>query len=235
MSTTNIYLILKEDYTFTACFASASPENNVACLTEEKTYPVIYCYSEPRGDNACRMVVCNNREELLFALNKSGRYYQTIHKLWEYDWKNSKNYLLRAWEEVRQWYFYEHIGDYMCSVTYQELAEKPDMLAYWANIRYPKLELTEEEAAALTVGYGNTLLLGVDGEIYIDDYGAMCQTDILELGEKAISDICYQIEENNGNVELCKERERIVRGVLYRLTGKCEYCDCVFEEYPIPF
>ena len=169
------------------------------------------------------MEVCHNRGELLFALNKSGRNYQTIHKLWEYDWKTTKNYSLGAWEEVRLWYLSDHLDDYMCTSAYCELAKNPGMLVYWATIRYPELVLTEEEAAALMVGYGNTLLLGVDGEIYIDDYGAICQTDILELGQKAIERVHYQLEEMNGDIVRCREIECIAKGVLFRLTHKSEY------------
>ena len=212
----NIYLTIHEDYTFSVCFSSQVPNVNAYYLTEEKEYPVVLCVQSLESGNH-RMLLCHDREELSFELNRSGKYYYQIHKLWDYDYLTSKNSIPAEWEEQRLQHFVEYQNEYMSRNGYCSLDQNPEILVYWSKIHCPHLHLTEDEAQTLVTGFGNTLLIGNDGNLYIDDYGAICPVNIVKLVMCQLNNFSYKIDTLNEDIALYNTMSLTAHNILNRL------------------
>lgn len=230
----NVYLIPKEDYTFAVCFAPKAPEDEAILLSEEKEYPVVYCYQEPFED--CKMVICHNREELTIALSNSSKYYHTIHKLWDYDWRTYKSCLFDAWNASRGEYYYLHGEDIVLATSCQMLKESPDLLVYWADIHCPDIHLTWEEACDILESYNHPILLGVDGNIYVKDCYGLLKFDLQDLLQHAIWATDNEIDCVGDTIRYHIARKDVIEGVWKRLRPDIysPYPNSEDEE-PIPF
>lgn len=212
----NVYLIIHQDYTYSVCFATEIPNSNAYFLTEEKEYPVVYCVQSLES-GTYRILLCHNREELSFEINRSGKYYDQIHKLWDYDHHASINTMYAEWEEQRLQHFVEYQAEYMSRTGYCSLDQNPDILVYWAQVHYPQLQLTAKESEALLTGFCNTLLIGNDGTLYIDDYGAICSVNIIELIMRQLNNFSYKIDTLHENIAFYNTMSLTTHKVLNRL------------------
>lgn len=212
----NVYLVFHKNHTYSVYFATEAPNSNAFLLTEEKEYPVVYCFQSLES-GTYQMMLCHNREELSFELNKSGKYYYQIHKLWDYDYHTSKNTMLAEWEEQRLQHFVEYQADYMFRTGYCSLDQNPEILVYWSKIHCPHLHLTEDEAQTLVTGFGNTLLIGNDGNLYIDDYGAICPVNIVKLVMCQLNNFSYKIDTLNEDIALYNTMSLTAHNILNRL------------------
>ena len=174
----NVYLIIHEDYTYSVCFSPIHPIENAIFLTAEKDYPVVYCYVESKGTESSKMVVCHDREELAFELNRSGKYYKLIQLLWDYNWKSSKNPLMGAWEDARDRYLWEHDYEYMSTTSYCEIDKHPEILSYWFASRPPYVAPSEKVIEWLMEEFQNRLCLGADGILYEEQEGEIFSLDL---------------------------------------------------------
>ena len=83
----NVYLIPHNDGTYEACIDSVAPTDEAVALTREGKYPVLYCYCrlDSNGSSIYEATECTNRDELMDALNFSGRAWHTVRWLWDFD------------------------------------------------------------------------------------------------------------------------------------------------------
>ena len=83
----NVYLIPHNDGTYEACIDSVAPTDEAVALTREGKYPVLYCYCrlDSNGSSVYEATECTNRDELMDALNFSGRAWHTVRWLWDFD------------------------------------------------------------------------------------------------------------------------------------------------------
>lgn len=83
----NIYLVPHDDGTYEACIDYVAPTDEAVMLTSEGKYPVLYFYRriDSNGSSVYEATECTNREELMDALNFSGKACHTVRWLWDFD------------------------------------------------------------------------------------------------------------------------------------------------------
>lgn len=213
----NVYLIPDKNYTFSAHFASTPPVENAIFLTEEGTYPVVFCYLEPRCEGNYRLVVCHDREELSFELNRSGKYYKLICALWDYDVETSDNCLLNALEEARCKYICYHGDESMDSTAYQHMAFRRNLLRYWFYSQSPDVTLSEKEIDGLLSDIQGTLVFDANGELYEKLDGDYFYVNLMSLLKSFKTEADFQVGAAYRTVEYCKAKQTMANDILSRL------------------